>query len=213
MDKTRQAIQAILSGQSPQKNYQHACELALDQVRKENPSQFERLGAKVLSAGQLSLPVLGDDFQIDLNVGTVKDHTGQDVSVAWKILALHYLLTHPTQLSNAAFISFMDIPEARGYATPYQGRVLGRFLHTAGRDQITLDSAATRLAAKTLELAQVAYEFAVFPLIQMRIIWYPGDEEVPPGASFLYQQNIEQVLCVEDIVVMSELLVKALSDK
>ena len=211
--KTRELIEAVLRGESPQKNYQQAYELALAEARSIPPTVLARLGVVAKSARQLDVAVLGGTFHVDLGAGTVKDDSGQQVRVAWGILALHYLLSRPSELADGDFISFMDIPDARGYAKPYQGRVIGRFLHTAGANKEKFRAAAKRLGGREIDQADAACEFAVFPRVRVRVFWYRGDEEVSAGASFLYQKQIVGIFCVEDIVVMSELLVGALSAK
>ena len=210
---TREVIEAVLRGESPQKNYQQAYDLAMTAARKVPPSTLQRLAVVCKSAVQLSVPVLSGNFHVDLAARTVKDDQGHDATSAWAILVLHYLFSRPSAMSSQDYISFMDIPEARGYAKPYQGRVVGRFLHTAGRDDATFRDAAEKIAAKKIEAGDAAYEFAVFPRVHVRIIWYRGDNEVSAGASFLYEREVADMFCVEDIVVMSELLVKALSTK
>ena len=211
--KTRELIEAVLRGQSPQKNYRQAYELALAEVRKTPPAVLERLGVVSESPQQFSVAVLGGTFHVDLAAGTVKDDSGQQVRAAWGILVLHYLLSRPSEQLAEGFISFMDIPDARGYEKPYRVRVIERFLHTAGRDEATFRAVAKRLTGETIDQADVAYEFAVFPRVRVQLLWYRGDEELGPGASFLYERQIVGIFCVEDIVVMSELLVRALSSK
>lgn len=211
--KTRQSIEAVLSGQSPQDNYKQAYELAMAQAGRVPPDQLALLGVISESASRLILPVLAGAFHIDLDAGKLTDQIGQDVSVYWAVLALHYLQGRLAPESIEPYISFMDVPDARGYAKPYQGRVIQRFLHTLGRDGTTFTSAAQALAAQPIDAGDIAYEFAVFPRAHLRIIWYRGDDEIPPGVSFVYAQNIVDIFCVEDIVVMSGLLVGALSSK
>ena len=210
---TREFIEAFLRGESPQKNYQQAYDLAMTAARKVPASALERLAVVSKSADQLSVPVLAGNFHVDLAARAVKDDQGHDAPPAWAILVLHYLFSRPSAMPSQDYISFMDIPEARGYAKPYQGRVVGRFLHTAGRDEATFRDAGEKIAAKRLEAGDAAYEFAVFPRVHVQIIWYRGDSELSVGASFLYERELADMFCVEDIVVMSELLVKALSAK
>ena len=211
--KNRQSIEALLRGQSPQDNYKQAYDLALVQARKVRPDQLGGLGVISESISRLTIPVLAGVFHIDLDAGKVTDQMGQEVSVYWAVLALHYLLGRPGPESIERYISFMEVPYARGYAKPYQGRVIQRFLHGAGRDGTTFSSAAQALAAQPIDSGDIAYEFAVFPRAHLRIIWYRGDDEIPPGASFVYAQDIVDIFCVEDIVVMSGELVAGLEVK
>lgn len=209
----REQIQAILQGQSPQKNYQQAFELALERAREVQVDDLVQLGVIHESRSQLVVPSLNRSFYIDLLAGTVVDQGGQTVRAAWAILVLHYLVSRPGRYDQPAegYISFTDIPQARGYAIPYEHRVIDRFLHTAGRDQAGFQSAAGRLGGEPVHVGDVAFEFRLFPQVRLRVIWYRGDEETGPGASFLFNRAATRLFCVEDIVVVAELLVSTLS--
>ncbi|NIA06302.1 MAG: DUF3786 domain-containing protein [Actinobacteria bacterium] len=209
-NNTRELIEAVLRGESPQSCYQQAFELALANARKVCPSDLARLGVVCESPDGLIIPVLADAFHVDLAASKVTDPSGQDVHVYWAVLALHYLLGKPAVEPLDRYVSFMEVPHARGYAKPYQSRVIQRFLHTVGRAESAFSSAARALAAEPIRMGDLAYEFAVFPRAHMRIIRYRGDDEIAPGVSVLYDQDIVDIFCVEDIVVMSGELIGAL---
>ena len=213
--KTRELIEAVLRGESPQKNYQQAFDLALKRARQVQADDLLQLGVICESRNRLVVPSLTGTFHINLSEGTVLDQSGQNARMVWAILVLHYLASRPGRYGKPVegYVSFTDIPQARSYAKPYQNRVIDRFLHTAGRNQASFQSAAARLGGASISVGDVAFEFRVFPQVRLRVIWYRGDEEVGPGASFLYEKQIVGIFCVEDIVVMSELLVGALSSK
>jgi len=209
-NNTRELIEAVLRGESPQSCYQQAFELALADARQVCPEDLTRLGVVCESPNRLVISVLAGAFHVDLAAGKVTDHSGQDISVFWTVLALHYLLGKPAAEPPDRYVSFMEVPHARGYAKPYQGRIIQRFLHTVGRDESAFSSAAQALAGMPINIGDLAYEFAVFPRGHMRIIRYHGDDEIAPGVSFLYDQDIVDIFCVEDIVVMSGELIGAL---
>ena len=206
----RELIEAVLRGESPQSCYQQAFELALADARKVPPDDLARLAVVCESPDRFIIPVLAGVFHVDLAAGKVKDRSGQDIPVFWAVLALHYLLGKPAAEPSDRYISFMEVPYARGYAKPYQGRIIQRFLHTVGRDESAFSSAAQALAGEPIRMGDLAYEFAVFPRGHMQIIRYRGDDEIAPGVSFLYDQDIVDIFCVEDIVVMSGELIGAL---
>jgi hypothetical protein len=210
---TRELIEAVLRGESPQSCYQQAFTLALADARKVCPEDLTRLGVVCESPSKFSIPVLAGAFHVDLAAGKVTDHSDQDISVFWTVLALHYLLGKPVAEPSDRYVSFMEVPHARGYAKPYQGRIIQRFLHTIGRDESAFSSAAQALAGTPVDIGDLAYEFAVFPRGHIRIIRYHGDDEIAPGVSFLYDQDIVDIFCVEDIVVMSGELIGALCGK
>ena len=43
--------------------------------------------------------------------------------------------------------------------------------------------------------------------------WYAGDDEFGPSAAILLPRNIVSLMCIEDVVVMSEQLVRRLAGK
>ena len=106
-----------------------------------------------------------------------------------------------------------QIPEARGYAGPYKGRVVNRFCGTAGRTKEGVLAAAGALGGETLKGGDLSVRIRVFPLVPVTIVWYAADDEFPAGANFLYEDNITAILPVEDIVVTAERLVSRLCGK
>ena len=209
-----------------QTNYELAFAKALERVRSVPPENLDRLGVESLPDGRLRLAVLEDQFLVDREAGTVTLADSSDVRVGWGILTLHYLISPSEGLESEPTISFAQIPDGMGYVGPYQGRVIQRFLHTAGRNETSYREAARKLRGVAVRAGQAAYRFAVFPTFPVTIIWHAGDEErfdgltalsgdegLPPGATMLYTVDAQERFSVEDIVVMSELLVGRLSGK
>ena len=175
------------------------------------------LGACAAGQGAWRLEALDRVFLVDIDARRLRtaDEPDLPVDVRWTILVLHYLLAPVPAPPPVGVISFEEIPSARGYAGPYRGRVIGRFLATAGRDRATLSEAARALGGRPepQEAGGLAFRFLMFPLVPVTVVWYEGDDELPPGAGFLYAGNVASILEVEDIVVMSERLVSRLDGK
>ena len=139
--------------------------------------------------------------------------SGAPIGTLWQILALHYLLAAVPVPRSGRQITFEEIPEARGYSGPYTGRVLKLFCATVGRSRDSLLAAARNLQAEIVPGGDLAVRLRVFPQVPLTVAWYEGDEELPPGAAFVYQDNITALLDVEDIVVMAERVVSRLRGK
>jgi hypothetical protein len=202
-------------------NYRIALDSAWDRLGARAAGQIAELGAVLDSyrANVWRLPVLNVSFVIDLPArgmfvaASSREETGPPVGVSWSILALHYLLARLPVSPARRDIAFEDIPDARGYAVPYRGRVIGRFCGTAGRTREGWRAAADSLGAGSVEGGDEARRFDVFPLVPLKIVWFAGDSEFPPGASFVYRDNIASILSVEDIVVTAEQVVSRLCGK
>lgn len=202
-----------------QTNYEEALRRALDFVRRRPMECLAALGARNIQPSLLELPVLEGIFQINLETGeaALLDEHGvareERLRKEWIILALHYLSADSPWLPCASWWSFGDLPQARGYESVYGARVIGRLCATAGQKRDQLAAAAERLGARRVPLRDEGFSFQVFPRVEIRIFWYPGDDELGPGVSFLYPDNVLCFLSVEDIVVVSERLVGRLSKR
>jgi hypothetical protein len=196
-----------------QTNYAVAIKRAAETLRAVPAEDCVKLGATLLDDGCYSLPVLNVRFLVDPAAGKVTLAEGDEVRVGWAILALHYLISPVLTMRGEPQISFAQIPDGMGYASPYRGRVIERFLHTAGRTDESFRAAAEGVGGVPVRLGDAAYRFDVFPTFPITIIRYAGDDELPPGASMLYVADAAGRFSVEDIVVMSESLISKLSGK
>lgn len=197
----------------PQHNLQTASDLAFDALAGQSSEQLQWLGAEQAD-GAWRLGVLDAIFRIDPAGRSVRLADGPEVRPWWRVLALHYLGV-TLQVDGAEpppEVTFGDLPAARAYAGVYRQRVNQRLTATAGRDRQTLLAAAAAVGAAMVEGAgDLAFDVHVFPRLKVRLIWHDADEEFGPSATLLLPANIEALLCIEDIVVMSERLVARLS--
>ncbi|MCX7015107.1 MAG: DUF3786 domain-containing protein [Candidatus Sumerlaeota bacterium] len=199
-----------------QTNYQQAYERAFHAVRRRSRDDLIALGAREVGTVRYELPVLDQVFLIDVGAGTValSDGLGRAASaplrIEWQILALRYLSAPAPRMDFGKWVSFAELPGAKVYDPVYRGRVLGRLVATAGRDRETFVEACQRLGAERFEGGDEGFRFQVFPRLPVAILWFAGDDELKPGVSFPYPDNILSFFSVEDVVVLSESLARRL---
>jgi len=181
----------------PQNNY----EIALKKA-------WEVLGERELA----QLTVLNQTLTIDSRRREIVLPDGNPPGIAWQILILHYLAAESPPPAKKE-ITFTDIPEARGYWTPYSGRVIGRIARLFDRQADEVKARAMDLGAEPMGPGDLAFRFQVFPFAAVTLCWYQGEDDLPPGATVVYQDNLPYIFCVEDIVVMTELLITLLSKR
>jgi len=196
----------------PQKNFARAVELGFQALVGQTEEQLIWLGAEC-TGGAWRLPVLNDAFDVDLVAQRITTSDGREVGSHWSVLALHYLAIATRPEPRPPDTIFANLPGARSYSGVYHGRVISRLCFTAGRSAETLQAAAVSLGGRPAEGGDLAFDFAPFPRISLRLIWHAPDEEFPPSATLLLPDNIESYLCSEDIVVLSESLVARLQGK
>ncbi len=195
-----------------QEHYRIAAEKAVETLEDQSREQLIALGAEP-DGDNWTLKVLGKTLTADLQTGYVTTPDGERVKETWRILVLHYLSIRSEPSFGAHKLIFAQIPGAMTYDKVYQGRVIGRLCHTAGRDAETLTSSAAALDARQAAGGDKAFEFPVFPKLSLKLIWYAADDEFPSSATILLPENIHPALSIEDIVVLSEQLVASLGGK
>ncbi len=204
-----------------QDNYTIAVTQAFEKARMQPEASFCALGARPLGRHTYELPVLDSTFTIDMQscdmvfrMNPSENDSCGAVGVFWRILALHYLCGAPASGAQPMqWATFSDFQDIRGYESVYKGRVIGRFCATAGRTPDTFRRAATANGGVPVPLGDMGYHFQVFPKTPLRIVYYAGDGELPPDASFLYPDNILALLPLEDVIVLAEGLVSRLQGK
>lgn len=189
-----------------QSNYALALERAFEAARGQGEAGLLDLGAKALGNRRYEIEVLGDVFLMDMEARTVLTG-GADAPLDWKILSLHYLSAPQPWPPFRKWVSFSDIPEVRGYQPVFDKRVVGRLCATAGRNREAFARASESSGGRRFEWGDEGFSFQVFPRLAIGIAWYAGDEELPPGASFIYPDNVTAFLPIEDVVVLAEAVV------
>lgn len=195
-----------------QENLARATALGFDALARQAGGQFRWLGAEPAGNGW-RLPVLEEVLEVDLAARRISTSSGEPVGPPWRILVLHYLAIQAQPEELEPGVTFADLPTARSYAGVYQGRVIARLCHTAGRSEEKLRAGAEKLGGQPAEGGDLSYDFRPFPRLRLRLVWHAPDDEFPASATLLLPPNIEDYFCSEDIVVLSETLVARLSGR
>jgi hypothetical protein len=184
--------------------------LAIAAVTAQSDDQMRWLGAEA-AGNAWRLPVLNETLLVDLSAERVATQAGLDVGPLWRILTLHYLATASRPDRLPPEITFADLATARSYAKVYRQRAIARLCATVGRDSAQLAATAVELGGRAIAAGDAAFDFDVFPRLTLRLVWYAGDDELPPDATLLLPSNIESYFTAEDVVVLSERLTAALA--
>ena len=64
--------------------------------------------------------------------------------------------------------------------------------------------------AKPVKYGDIAYEVAIYPGYQIRMILWEGDEEFPPSSQILFSDNFPVSFAAEDMAVMGDVIIGSL---
>jgi hypothetical protein len=195
-------------------DYKESFRLATQQLMTANlHHRVRHAGAEITvieNAGvDIRLPLLGEDFivRVGAEVEVVAPVRDGEVSLPEKILICHYLLRASGDPPTGKLITFRQIPDGHFYFDAFQRRTRDPFLATFGTRPELFDRCAELLGGTRMATADVAWSFQVLPQVTLQLCLWKGDEEFPPEANVLMDESIIGYLPVEDIAVVSGMLV------
>jgi hypothetical protein len=199
-------------------DYNEALELASRRLKEANLHRLAKLAGARIDLGEqgayeIRLPFLnrlclvkvGDTVEISKE----SDEGGEAeaLPILEKILIAHYILGASGEPPGGELITFREIPDGQFYDDAYQRRAKIPFLKTFGHAPELFQRCAPMLGGEPVEAGDVGMAFQVFPRITMRLVLWEGDEEFPPEATVLFDDNIHHYLSAEDIAVLSGVVV------
>jgi hypothetical protein len=142
-----------------------------------------------------------------------------DAPAIRKILMLHYLArTRGSDAkeersdgrgltpvpSRSAEIGFAQIPGAGAYFAPFRARVIAGFVRMFDADESAAAEAFRKIGAHEVKFATRRFVVRVFPKIDIKVIYWKGDEEMPSEGQIVFDKSVADYLPVEDIAVCCE---------
>ncbi len=195
-----------------QNNLTIAVSRGMEALRGQDDGQLAWLGAARDETGRLRLTVFGREVLVDVDAGTMTFADGGAVDMRWQVFIVHYLCAPTPAEPTGQEMVFADIPETRGYQGVYDGRVIKRLCFTVGRSADLLRRGAEAVGGKPCDgEGDLNVRFDALPRVQVRLVWYAGDDDFPPNAVFLFDSSVVNLLPPEDIIVLNESIVGAMS--
>jgi hypothetical protein len=127
------------------------------------------------------------------------------------VLILHYLIGlqkygyHPT----GEWISFKEIEGGKVFWPAFEESTIKPLLESFLKNPENLTGILVeRFKGRMVEGGDTAIEVATFPRIFVRILFWMGDEELPGGATILFDRGLMGIYSTEDVAVLLLFLVQ-----
>jgi len=127
-----------------------------------------------------------------------------------RILALHYLLGERPVEPAGRLISFRDLPGGQFYYGPFHARSGIRLAGRVGNDLPALKRMLARVPHRRVAGGDLAAEVPVVERVALTLVYYAGDDELPPSAEILFDESIRRAYCTEDAAALAARLCVAL---
>ncbi len=167
-------------------------------------SGFESCGEKMFR-----VPFLNRVYGVSFPDLEFKDELAgeKDVPIQEQVLILHYLMNTRTSETAGKRIAYREIPGASFYFSAFVKRAIDPLKNVFGRNIAGLLKASEQLRGIPVEIGDAGFEFRLFPHISLQLLVWAGDEEFPPEANILFEENIGELLSPEDAAWLAGMLV------
>lgn len=128
-----------------------------------------------------------------------------------RTFVMRYLIEGKSVMSTGKYITFREVPTyGELYLQPFTGRCISRLTYGFGYKLDKFKAAMEKLGATPIKMGDVAYEFEIINNYHMRFIFWEADDEFPPSAQILYEDNFLHGFYAEDMVVAGDISIATL---
>jgi len=161
-------------------------------------------GARLDGERVLSLRVMDRVYSFDLGSRTVvHEGDGSGVKPHLQVLAIHYLLDAGKAEPSGEMVTFREFVGGAAYFPAYRKRTLDLLVSAFGADVDSLRRAGERIGGTPVGKATVGFRARFFPKLDVDVLLWAGDEEVPSSANLLFDSSAGKMLSTEDITVVA----------
>lgn len=184
-------------------NYDIALSRAWDEIRRSSQSL------------RFVIPFLTETYEVDADSCTVLSmSTGNPSDVITSILVLHYLIGIQKQqgyFPSGVWISAREVKGGISFLPAFQESVIKPLAEFLRKDPEEVKRRLLQdLGGRVVEGGDITVEVTAFPGINVRIMMWPGDEELPGHVAMLFDRNLPEILSFEDIVVLLGVITKSI---
>jgi hypothetical protein len=149
--------------------------------------------------------LLGEDCQVRAEERAVLLAGGAPAGEMEAVLILHYLIGLLRQgfHTTGEWISFKETRDGKLFWPAFQESAVKPVVQSFHRDPEGLvRNLSSRLGGRMVEGGDKAVEVAAFPGVFVRLVFWKGDEELPPEASLLFDRGLTEIYSTEDVAVL-----------
>jgi len=192
-----------------QKTYKKVFDLACEELRASDlTATFRHAHVEYTTDDgryEIDVPFFEEHIIIQIPGFSFRSSAGSNVTLATKILILHYLLKASGEPLRQDKIPYEDVPGCRPYLPVFERRVVHPLLSAFGYNRDQFRSAGESLGAVAESFGDVSFTLNALPMIPLTFILWEGDQEFPPSLKVLFDPSIDTYLPLEDITVLSKL--------
>jgi hypothetical protein len=163
-----------------------------------------------------SLRLMGTEYRAAFPDFALLDGAGREPQGSLeKILVLRYLCEGKYFEGRGKQLSYQEIPWGPVYYPNFRGRCINRFAATFGKDPAVFREIMEKtpgLRARALDQGDAGYRFEFITGLFISLILWAGDDEFPPSAQILFDDNFVFAFTAEDLAAAGEVVITRLKE-
>ncbi|NLI92653.1 MAG: DUF3786 domain-containing protein [Peptococcaceae bacterium] len=160
---------------------------------------------------ELYVKLMGKRYIVQYPSGYVyhEDYSEVDQFVM-KTLILRYLINAKGMPATGKEINYKDVPGGQVYYRNFHGRCIMRLARTFGGNIPAFEEAMEKLNGTKNGYGDISYRFQFLNNIYITFILWKGDDEFPPSANILFDENVPYYFDAEDLAVVGDISIGCL---
>jgi len=130
-----------------------------------------------------------------------------------EILLLRLLTGGALAPPTGRMLSYGELPWGETYLTQFRGRCIQRLAFSFGDQPEKFAEACRSIGGREAEGSGLSYDVPFLPELTVRLTVWPGEEELPPSAQFLFSSNISLAFSAEDLAYCGDVILDAMKGK
>lgn len=199
--------QSSSSGGCWERSFNLSYKLACEQLAKitDIPQQCRRSSARYIGPNEIAVNYLNQLYHITITDCRIwMEDSGAEAILRDKILILHYFNGAKGTPLTGKSIAYKQLQGGASYFPAFSQRAIGPLVKNFGKGPKLLIKAAQKLGGRVAGYGDVSVTINAFERVPITLVLWKGDEEVAPNGNILFDANISDYLCTEDVAVLSE---------
>jgi hypothetical protein len=153
----------------------------------------------------LAVPFFNEVVEFSTLNYSFRSSKGSNVTLASRIMVLHYLIHASGEPVRHDVIPYEDVPGCRPYLPVFERRVVRPLLQAFGFARDAFADAGAAMGGSIEAYGNASFTLHAFPRVPITFILWEGEEDFPPSMKVLFDRSIHTYLPLEDIVVVSKM--------
>ncbi len=139
--------------------------------------------------------------------------SGAELRPGAEILLLRLLTGGTLAPPTGKMLSYGELPWGETYLTQFRGRCINRLAFSFGSDPEKFAAACRSIGGRKAEGSGFSWDIPFLPELTVRLTVWPGEDDLPPSAQFLFSSNVSLAFNAEDLAYCGDVILDAMKGR